>query len=97
MTSQPKDTKVIKFNYGWRGYSKGEVAGFRARIANSLVKDGVAFFVKPESPREKLDEQLDYRTLDWKELKRVTRSQTGSEPTNTKHAFKILREKGLMK
>jgi hypothetical protein len=92
-----KNMKVVKFNYGWRGYSKDEVAGFPIRIADGLIKDGVAAVVRIDSDREKLNEQLDYRSLDWKELKRITRDQTGNDPVNTKHALKILREKGLVK
>jgi len=36
------DTKILKFTKPWRGYNKGEVAGFDAKTAEVLRKGGVA-------------------------------------------------------
>lgn len=36
------DTKILKFTKPWRGYNKGEVAGFDAKTAEALVNGNVA-------------------------------------------------------
>ena len=42
------DKVIIKFNGSWRGYSAGEVAGFTADIAESLVGGGRAELHDPK-------------------------------------------------
>lgn len=36
------DTKILKFTKPWRGYNKGEVAGFDAKTAEALLNGNVA-------------------------------------------------------
>ena len=36
------DTKILKFTKPWRGYNKGEVAGFDTKTAEALVNGNVA-------------------------------------------------------
>lgn len=54
------DNVVVKFIQSWRGYSKGEAAGFSAEQAKSLIEGKVAEAVKAKGkPGKAADKPAD--------------------------------------